>query len=179
MNPGPYSTITAFVLLLLLFLNYCCIHPYYVTCASPGVAELTTQLRRPLGVLWLPLCRINKSGYTTREDYCDPLYLWDIKSFLASLPGIHSSTYWFTWEVYTFSLLSLLWLLSMVNFFETRSYWQGGFTEYQQEYYKEYRLSQKGIHLWKIINTLNNYARDLCLNYDISYCCDESSCSMN
>ena len=67
----------------------------------------------------------------------------------------------------------------LVNFFETRSYWQGGFTEDQQEYYKEYHLSQKGIHLWKIINTLNNYARDLCLNYDISYCCDESSCSMN
>ena len=45
----------------------------------------------------------------------------------------------------------------MVNFFKTRSYWQGGFTEDQREYYKEYRLSQKGIHLWKIINTLNNY----------------------
>ena len=74
---------------------------------------------------------------------------------------------------------SVIYLFSMVNFFETRSYWQGGFTEDQQEYYKEYRLSQKGIHLWKIINTLNNYARDLCLNYDISYCCDESSCSMN
>ena len=67
----------------------------------------------------------------------------------------------------------------MVNFYETRGYEQGGFTEDQQEYYKEYRLSQKGIHLWKIINTLNNYARDLCFNYDISYCCDESSCSMN
>ena len=67
----------------------------------------------------------------------------------------------------------------MVNFFETRSYWQGGFTEEQKEYYKEYRLSQKGIHLWKIINQLNNYARDLCFKYDISYCCDESSCCLN
>ena len=59
MNPGPYSTITAFVLLLLLFSNHCCFHPSCVTCASPGVAELTTQLRRPLRNLWLPLCRIN------------------------------------------------------------------------------------------------------------------------
>ena len=67
----------------------------------------------------------------------------------------------------------------MVNFFETRSYWQGGFIEEQREYYKEYRLSQKGIHLWKIINQLNNYARDLCFKYDISYCCDESLCCLN
>ena len=36
-------------------------------------------------------------------------------------------------------------------------------------------LVSKGIHLWKLINTLNNYARDLCFKYDISYCCDKSS----
>ena len=29
-----------------------------------GVAELTTQLLRLIGILWLPLCRINKLGYT-------------------------------------------------------------------------------------------------------------------
>ena len=40
----------------------------------------------------------------------------------------------------------------MSNFFETRSYWHGGFTEDQQEYYKEYCLSQKGIHLWRLID---------------------------
>ena len=50
------------------------------------MAELTTQLRRPLGILWLPLCRINKLGYTTREDYCDPLYLWDISAQPMQLP---------------------------------------------------------------------------------------------
>jgi hypothetical protein len=37
----------------------------------------------------------------------------------------------------------------MVDFFETRYYWQGGFTEEQQKYYKEHRLSQKGKHLWE------------------------------
>ena len=67
----------------------------------------------------------------------------------------------------------------MVTFFETRYYWQGGSKEDEQKYYKGYRLSQKGIYLWKIIAQLNNYARDLCFEYDISYCCDESSCCMN
>ena len=67
----------------------------------------------------------------------------------------------------------------MVTFFETKSYWQGGFTDDQQKYYKEYRLSQKGINLWKKINQLNVYARNLCSIYDKSYCCDESCCPMN
>src|SRR4051812_8510924 len=31
----------------------------------------------------------------------------------------------------------------MVYFLGTRSYWQGGFTEEQQKYYEEHRLSQK------------------------------------
>ena len=75
-------------------------------------------------------------------------------------------------------LCLVLCLLSMVTFFETRSYWQGGFTESQQKYYKEYRLSQKGIDLWKKINQLNVYARNLCSIYDKSYCCDESCCFM-
>ena len=93
MNPGPYSsrqhatifcaiasvvTIAAATLLLLLFSNDCCFHLSRVTCASLGVAELITQLRRPLSILWLPLSRINKLGYTTREDCCDPLHLWVI-----------------------------------------------------------------------------------------------------
>jgi len=49
----------------------------------------------------------------------------------------------------------------------------------QQKYYKEYRLSQKGIDLWKKINQLNVYARNLCSIYDKSYCCDESCCPLN
>ena len=36
----------------------------------------------------------------------------------------------------------------MVTFCEARSYWQGGSTQERQNYYKEYRLSEKGKHLW-------------------------------
>ena len=51
----------------------------------------------------------------------------------------------------------------MVTFFETRSYWQGGFTEDQQKYYKEYRLSEKGIYIYgnlllNLIDMLETYA---------------------
>ena len=66
----------------------------------------------------------------------------------------------------------------MVSFFETRSYWQGGSTDDEQKYYKGYRLSKKGIYLWKLINQLGSYARNLCSIYDKSFCCDESSCPM-
>src|SRR3954470_13708949 len=66
----------------------------------------------------------------------------------------------------------------MSNFFETRSYWHGGFTEDQQEYYKEYRLSQKGIHLWRLIHQSYEYAKNLCSIYNISLCMDESCCFM-
>src|ERR1041384_5861872 len=66
----------------------------------------------------------------------------------------------------------------MATFFETRSYWQGGFTEDQQEYYKEYRLSQKGIYSWGLIHELYDYARNLCSIYNISFCRDESCCFM-
>ena len=66
----------------------------------------------------------------------------------------------------------------MVTFFETRSYWQGGFTEDQQKYYKEYRLSQKWKHLWKLKNKLDSYARNLCSIYNKSYCYDESCCGL-
>jgi hypothetical protein len=30
----------------------------------------------------------------------------------------------------------------MVGFFETKSFWQGGFTEEQQNYYEEHRLTR-------------------------------------
>ena len=32
--------------------------------AFSGVVELTTQLLRLISILWLPLCRINKLGYS-------------------------------------------------------------------------------------------------------------------
>src|SRR3954467_12912484 len=66
----------------------------------------------------------------------------------------------------------------MSNFFETRSYWPGGFTKDQQEYYKEHHLSQKGTHLWKQIHQLYEYARNLCSIYNISSYRDESCCFM-
>ena len=51
----------------------------------------------------------------------------------------------------------------MVTFYETKSYWQGGFMEDQQKYYKEYRLSEKGIFIWKLIAQLDSYAKKLML----------------
>src|SRR4051794_30490287 len=50
----------------------------------------------------------------------------------------------------------------MVDFLGTSSYWQGGFTEEEQKYYEEHRLSQKGKHLWEQINRLYIIARNLC-----------------
>ena len=39
----------------------------YLSSAFSGVVELTTQLLRLISILWLPLCRIDKLGYTTLE----------------------------------------------------------------------------------------------------------------
>src|SRR3954468_10360896 len=64
----------------------------------------------------------------------------------------------------------------MDGFFETSSYWQGGFTEEQKDYYKEHFLSQKGKHLWKQINKLNTIATDVCSTYNVTYCFDKSCC---
>src|SRR5215216_2976851 len=78
-------TTAVFITLLLLFhYSYC-----YKTVATdkllraslfPGAAELTTPLLRLINILWLPLCRINKLGFTSLEDCYDPLYLWVIKT---------------------------------------------------------------------------------------------------
>jgi hypothetical protein len=62
----------------------------------------------------------------------------------------------------------------MVGFFETKSFWQGGFTEEQQKYYEEHRLSQKGKHLWKQINRLYIIARNVCSTYTVTYYFDRS-----
>src|SRR4051812_30975958 len=64
----------------------------------------------------------------------------------------------------------------MVDFLGTRSYWQGGFTEEQQKYYEEHRLSQKGKHLWEQISRLYIIARNLCSTYNVTYCFDKSCC---
>ena len=94
------------LLLLLLFSNHCWFHLSRVTCASSGVAELTTQLRRPLSILWLPLSQINKLGYTTREDCCDPLHLWVIKQHVG------------LWTIEHIFLTSEVFFFELANFFE-------------------------------------------------------------
>src|SRR3954464_13055593 len=96
-HPYVYRTrIPLLPLLLLLLLFHCC---YYCYCCFAvattkllllinfceqekflGAAELTAELLRLANILWLPLCRINKLGNTTREDCCDPLHFWVIKT---------------------------------------------------------------------------------------------------
>src|SRR4051812_19392825 len=80
LNPTVTVTVTIAPDSLLLFLC-CCYYKLLLPikfCKKelfPGVAELTTLLLRIASILWLPLCRINKLGNTTREDCCDPLHL--------------------------------------------------------------------------------------------------------
>ena len=41
---------------------------------------------------------------------------------------------------------------------------------HQREYFRDYRLTQKGNLLWDQIHMLHWYARELCLRYDITCC---------
>src|SRR3954463_8637278 len=79
------TTITVAVFISLLLLFYYCY--FYKTVTTDkllrarllsGAAELTTHLLRLIIILWLPLCRINKLGFTSLEDCGDPIYLWVI-----------------------------------------------------------------------------------------------------
>src|SRR3954469_5302053 len=79
------TTITTAIFTSLLLLFYYCY--FYKTVATDkplrarllsGAAELTTHLLRLISIIWLPLCRINKLGFTTLEDCGDPIYLWVI-----------------------------------------------------------------------------------------------------
>src|SRR4051812_27030795 len=85
-HSNPTFTVTVSLLLLMLLLLCCYYYKLLLLinfCEQelfPGAAELTTQLLRLASILCLPLCRINKLGNTTREDYCDPLHLWVIKT---------------------------------------------------------------------------------------------------
>jgi hypothetical protein len=78
--------------------------------------------------------------------------------------------------IVVFTCLALSCFLSMVGFFETKSFWQGGFTEEQQNYYEEHRLSQKGKHLWEQINRLYIIARNMRSTYNVTYYFDRSCC---
>src|SRR4051812_17753783 len=91
----PYAFRTQIPLLLLLLVLLMFYYSYCFAVANikllllinsceqelfPGASELTNQLLRLASILWLPLCRINKLGNTTREDCCNPLHLWVIKT---------------------------------------------------------------------------------------------------
>src|SRR3954470_21617037 len=54
-----------FCCLLLPSLSYHCCHLSFVASKYiSGAVELTTQLSKLINTLWLPLCRINKLGYS-------------------------------------------------------------------------------------------------------------------
>src|SRR6187399_557023 len=54
-----------FYCLLLLSLSYHCYHLSFVASKYiSGAVELTTQLSKLINTLWLPVCRINKLGYS-------------------------------------------------------------------------------------------------------------------
>src|ERR1041384_5868421 len=77
-----------------------------------GAIELTNQLSKPVRILCVPKCRINKLGYLPCEDYLDPLQLRVIKyCFLAPLPG--------TIALFT-GLLELSYLLHTIYYGEER-----------------------------------------------------------
>src|SRR3954470_7512995 len=97
-HPYAYRTriILLPLLLLLLLFHCCCCFAVAATkllllinfCEQElfsGAAELTTQLLRLTSIFWFQLSQINKLGNTTREDCCDPLYLWVIMA-LAEFP---------------------------------------------------------------------------------------------
>ena len=83
-----------------------------------GVAELTTQLLRLIGILWLPLCQINKLGYSyPRRLLGSPTLVGHQDYFLAPLPGsialFISSLGKYTLDFYLIYRSCYQWLLSM------------------------------------------------------------------
>ena len=103
-----------------------CSSDLFVKCFL-GVAELTTQLLRLIGIIWLPLCQINKLGYTyPRRLSRSPTVVGYQDCFLAPLPRSIALSISSLGKYTLAFLFALLFLLPMVNLFETRSYWQGG-----------------------------------------------------
>ena len=94
-HPVNYATIFWRRLLLI----------YFIKCFS-GVAALTTRLLRLIGILWLPLCRINKLGYTyPRRLSRSPTVVGYQDCILAPLPESMALFYKFTWEVHSLFVL--------------------------------------------------------------------------
>src|SRR4051812_41371396 len=109
-HPSPYPTVFSFCRLLVVYFCYftfCCftftVTTIIITTTTTvsqlllilsckqvfisGTVELTTQLSKPVRILCVPKCRINKLGYLAREDYLDPLQLRVIR---ASQVGIRA-----------------------------------------------------------------------------------------
>ena len=84
---NPAGKLFTFAVLLLMFHHHYYHHHYHFhttvsqlllipSCKQvliSGALELKTQLSKPVRILWLPKCRINKLGYLALEDYLDPL----------------------------------------------------------------------------------------------------------
>src|ERR1044072_7816683 len=68
-------TITTFITTATTIVSQLPLIPLCKQVFISGAVELTTQLSKPVRILWLPKCRINKLGYLAREDYLDPLQL--------------------------------------------------------------------------------------------------------
>src|SRR3954468_24988665 len=86
----PTITTAVFTSVLLLF--YYCYFQKTVTTDKllrarllSGAAELRTHLLRLISILWLPLCRINKLGFTSLKDCGGPIYLWVINRLLGPI----------------------------------------------------------------------------------------------
>ena len=87
-------TIADVTLLLLLLSHYYCHHSTVATnklCRASsflGAAELITHFLRLISILWLPLCRINKLGYTYPQRLLrSPALVGHQDYFLAPFPG--------------------------------------------------------------------------------------------
>ena len=105
LNPGPSFIFIAFVVTIALFAvatwlllcgvgdwgslkGYTRQHTVATSSAFLGVVELTTQLLRLISILWLPLCRINKFGYSYPQRLLrSPTLVGYQDYFLAPLPG--------------------------------------------------------------------------------------------
>src|SRR3954466_9569477 len=82
------TTITIIITITTTIVSQLLLIPLCKKVLISGAVELTTQLSKPVRILCVPKCRINKFGYLAREDYLDPLQLRVIKyCFLGPLPG--------------------------------------------------------------------------------------------
>ena len=88
-----FTVITTAVIILLLSL-FCCYYCYKTVATNnlcrarlfPGVGEVTNYLLRLTNIFWLPLCRINKLGFTSHEDCCDPSCVFSVPNFRSCGP---------------------------------------------------------------------------------------------